>query len=218
MDKIGFKGVYQPPLPPPPSNTWDITAQVVYPRQIFIGLSLPESVTISWGDGFTQTYTTEGNKSHTYATNGTYVIRISGSVFSGGNIRFGFLTGSQQIIATSKIRGVTGFTTNAFYRTFAQTSITSVPDDLFAEFPGLSSGAFVETFRGSDLNAIPATLFQSQTGITTGSFLDTFNYCFGLTGDAPALWNSYPDPSNGAGCFLGCHSLNNYAGIPAAWK
>jgi surface protein len=38
------------------------------------------NVIIDWGDGLSDTYTTIGYKSHTYATSGTYVVQISGTM------------------------------------------------------------------------------------------------------------------------------------------
>ena len=38
------------------------------------------NVTIDWGDGLSNVYTTTGYKSHTYATSGTYVVQISGTM------------------------------------------------------------------------------------------------------------------------------------------
>jgi len=38
------------------------------------------NITIDWGDGLSDTYTTIGYKSHTYATSGTYVVQISGTM------------------------------------------------------------------------------------------------------------------------------------------
>jgi surface protein len=38
------------------------------------------NVTIDWGDGLSNIYTTTGYKSHTYATSGTYVVQISGTM------------------------------------------------------------------------------------------------------------------------------------------
>jgi surface protein len=38
------------------------------------------NVTVDWGDGYYDTYTTSGNKTHTYATSGQYRVRVQGSL------------------------------------------------------------------------------------------------------------------------------------------
>lgn len=38
------------------------------------------NVTVDWGDGSTEPFTTTGNKNHTYASEGTYTVTISGSL------------------------------------------------------------------------------------------------------------------------------------------
>lgn len=220
MDKIGFKGVYQPPLPPPPPTTWDIL--IGRASGFTIALDNPEEITIDWGDGVTNVYTTGGNKYHGYAIDSgdTRTIKISGSVLPGGNIRIGVGTWDGGYVkATGIINGVTGFTVNAFYRTFYGCNLQYLPADLFRYQTGVTSGAFVETFRGcSFLKEIPAGLFDYQSGVTTGSFLGTFKGCLKAEGNAPALWTAFPDASNGAACYQDCTKLTNYAGIPAAWK
>ena len=42
-------------------------------------------VTVNWGDGNTDTYTSEGDKSHTYANEGTYTVSITGILTQFGN-------------------------------------------------------------------------------------------------------------------------------------
>jgi surface protein len=44
------------------------------------------NVTVDWGDGTTETYTTEGKKNHTYAVDGIYTVNITGTL-----TRYGFL-------------------------------------------------------------------------------------------------------------------------------
>lgn len=43
------------------------------------------NVTVNWGDGSSNTYTTEGNKNHTYTAEGYYTVEISGSLTQFGN-------------------------------------------------------------------------------------------------------------------------------------
>ncbi len=38
------------------------------------------NVSVDWGDGNTEPFTTEGNKGHTYASEGIYTVTISGTL------------------------------------------------------------------------------------------------------------------------------------------
>lgn len=60
------------------------------------------NVTVDWGDGSSDTYTTTGNKSHTYASEGEYTVRIRGSLTQFGN-------GSNTYTNAPKLSQVTDF-------------------------------------------------------------------------------------------------------------
>jgi len=45
-------------------------------------------VTVNWGDGSNNTYTEAGNQDHTYATEGTYTVEISGSLTQFGQYNY----------------------------------------------------------------------------------------------------------------------------------
>jgi hypothetical protein len=77
------------------------------PQDFTVYLGLPSSLVVDWGDGSSyDTYTTTGNVTHTYATAGSYKIRIrSGTV---GRIAFGedsctptLLTAVDRVISAS---------------------------------------------------------------------------------------------------------------------
>ena len=42
-------------------------------------------VTVDWGDGNSEPFTTEGDKTHTYSTEGTYTVSINGSLTQFGH-------------------------------------------------------------------------------------------------------------------------------------
>ena len=88
-----------------------------------------------------------------------------------------------------------------FYGTFAEcTSLTSIPSTLFANCPNVTD--FTLTFYGcTSLTSIPSTLFANCLNVT--NFIGTFYECTGLTGEPIKLWKRVP---NG--------STNNYIGKP----
>lgn len=59
-------------------------------------------VSVNWGDGNSNTYTAEGLQEHTYATEGTYTVSISGSLEQFGN-------GTPETPNISKLVAVTSF-------------------------------------------------------------------------------------------------------------
>ena len=73
--------------------SWSANAQMVleYNTELWYGtgIELPlngtVNVTVEWGDGTTDTYTTAGIKEHTYASEGVYTVSISGEL-----TQFGF--------------------------------------------------------------------------------------------------------------------------------
>ena len=81
------------------------------------------NVLVDWGDSTSNTYTTTGNKTHTYATGGVYQVSISGTLTQFGNI----LTRPELTKCLSF--GTTGLT--SLYRAFwGCANLTVVPDTL----------------------------------------------------------------------------------------
>ena len=79
-------------------------------------------------------------------------------------------------------------------------SLTSIPEDLFANCPNVTT--FILTFAGcTSLTRIPENLFANCLYVT--NFGGTFCECTGLTGEPIKLWKRVP---NG--------STNNYIGEP----
>lgn len=59
--------------------------------------------------------------------------------------------------------------------------------------------------------------FPSFEGLTNPkSFNGCFGACMSLVGEAPPLWEMYPD-ADGTDCFALCTNLSNYNQIPASW-
>ena len=105
------------------------------------------NVTVDWGDlGSTNAYTTTGDKDHTYATAGTYIVSISGSLTQFGNGGNSYTNAEKLIEVTSF--GSIGITSlkGAFYGT---TNLAEVPTSLPATITDLTF-----TFRNTGKESI----------------------------------------------------------------
>ncbi len=92
-------------------------------------------------------------------------------------------------------------------------AVTVIPEKLFSnctEVIGFDC-CFLECIA---LTAIPAGLFDNCPYVEY--FEQTFDGDTALTGEAPALWELYPDAS-GDYCFGECTGLSNYEEIPRSW-
>ncbi len=107
-----------------------------------------------------------------------------------------------------------------FYRC---ASLTSIPEDLFANCPNVTT--FEGTFADcTSLTSIPSTLFANCLNVT--SFYGTFFKCTGLTGEPIKLWERVPNGSangykgipDGNVCYYNATGLNNYENIPRYWR
>ena len=184
------------------------------------------NVTIDWGDGSKETYTSsnlqyengEGYVTHTYQnSNSETLIEILGECNTIGmsensqliSIEDWGYTGSQgyyfgyceNLTTIASPRPNTFKNVISFKSTFAGcTSLTSIPADLFANCTQVE--VFTWTFRGcTSLTSIPADLFANCTQVE--SFLGTFGGCINLTGEPIPLWERVPNGSE-----------NGYEGIP----
>ena len=111
-----------------------------------------------------------------------------------------------------------------FSYTFAGcTSLTRIPENLFANCPNVTT--FEETFyRCKSLTSIPENLFANCLNVT--NFEGTFYECTGLTGEPIKLWervpngstNDYKGTPDGQGCYYNATGLNNYENIPEYWR
>ena len=111
-----------------------------------------------------------------------------------------------------------------FSYTFAGcTSLTRIPENLFANCPNVTT--FEETFyRCKSLTSIPENLFANCLNVT--NFEGTFYECTGLTGEPIKLWervpngstNDYKGTPDGGGCYYNATGLNNYENIPEYWR
>ena len=113
--------------------------------QITLPLSGTVHVTIDWGDGSTiETVTSEGDKSHTYASEGTYNVSISGILSQYGNGVY--YANAEKLTKVTSFGGI-GLTSlnGAFYGT---TNLRKVPETLPSSITNLSN-AFYNTGKAS---------------------------------------------------------------------
>ena len=223
--------------------------------------------TVDWGDESTDNITNsdiETKAVHKYTTSGEKRIIITGifeSIWTGGG-------GIEELVRVEQW-GITGLksislewcenltqiatpTENSFinleYITFENSSITSIPKNLFANCPDVTS--FSDTFAGTEITSIPENLFANCPDVTSFSgtfsgteitsipenlfenckkvnyFTSCFSECEKLEGNAPELWlrvlngaeNGYIGTPNGRYCFYNSTKLENYEDIPYYWK
>ena len=141
-------------------------------------------------------------------------------------------TGLERVFLASctKLRKIASPTEKSFekitdfsYGFYGCKSLTSIPEDLFANCPNVTT--FEETFYGcKSLTSIPENLFANCSKVTV--FRETFRDCTGLTGEPIKLWgrvlngstNGYKGTPDGEGCYCDATELNNYENIPEYWR
>jgi hypothetical protein len=169
---------------------------------------------VDWGDGTANSAVTtynDTNRIHTYATNGTYQVEITGTmegwsfnntgdklkitkVVNWGDVSkfngFKYLKAGFYGCTNLTSLGVgiilasgTGVLSQGFYYTFyGCASLTTIPTDLFKYNTAISASGFCATFRGcTSLTTIPTDLFKYNTAISTSGFYATFQGCTSLT-------------------------------------
>jgi len=193
-------------------DPWSVGIQTTDVNQTFsvnIASGTGPNITIDWGDGTVQNYTTTGVKTRTYASAGSYTVKISGSFASGGNIRLGdSFAQKARVQLTSVISTIPGLI--SFNSTFQDcTSLTSIPAGLFDNNTAVTN--FSQCFRGcSSLTSIPAGLFDNNTAVI--GFGSTFFGCTSLTSIPSGLFDNNTAVTNFILTFIGCSSLTS---IPA---
>jgi hypothetical protein len=189
-------------------TTWDIGIQIdlnlnpTFSINIFAGTN--PNITVDWGDGTVETFTTIGVKTKTYASAGSYTVKISGSFASGGNIRLGSTNIEKSIVqSTSVIPTIPGL--DNFNQSFQGClELTSIPSNLFVNNPNVTS--FLGCFSGcGSLTSIPTNLFANNTAVTNFSFC--FSSCNSLTSIPENLFANNTAVTNFDQCFAQCISL-----------
>ena len=212
----GWCGVIAPDREPPAA--WVLTVDTTGPGQswtVAIAAGIAPNIVIAWGDGAVDTYTSLGNKTHTYAVTGRWRPKISGSFTSGGNIRLGSnYLDNFRLKATGVVPLIVGLSN--FYSTFSNcTELTSLPADLFRHNTAVSTSGFRSTFSGcAKLASLPVDLFRYNTAVSTSGFYGTFSSCTNLATLPVDLfrYNTAVSTSGFVSTFSGCAKL---ASLPA---
>jgi hypothetical protein len=184
-------------------TTWDIGIQTTDTNQTFsvnINFGTSPNITVDWGDGTVQTFTTTGVKTRTYASAGSYTVKISGSFASGGNIRLGTTTAEKaRVLSTSVIPTIPGL--SSFSETFLDcTSLTSIPSGLFDNNIAVTNFSFAFS-NCTSLTSIPSGLFDNNTAVT--NFGSIFLGCTSLTSIPAGLFDNNTAVTNFGGIFQG---------------
>ena len=168
------------------NNAWLIeVTTTTTPQDFKVGFTAPNPLNVIWGDGTSSVFTSEGIQTHSYATPGKYVVRLSGSV-----ALINFYTSATPTLVSkilSPVRGIKGIT--SFNSTFREcTGLTgTIPAGCFDTCTGVTASAFAATFYGCTglTGAIPTDLFRYNTLASVGAFYYTFYGCTGFTGAIP---------------------------------
>jgi|ERR1035437_868309 hypothetical protein len=201
----GFvNGAWQTAVVAPFPDHWELLVHYTSPGTNSVSLASSNIINISvyWGDGQNNIYTSGGSISHTYADSGLYTVKIFGSL-GGGNNNISASGFGAALISTSAINGITGF--NYGYQLFnGCTSLTSILTDLFKYCPAITS--FNQTFAScTSLPSIPDSLFYHNTVATDFSY--TFATCSSLLSIPSGLFSNNTAATTFTQTFGQCTSL-----------
>lgn len=172
---------------------------------------------IDWGDGSPLSYCNaynDADRIHTYSSNGTYRIAITGIMdawsFNNGGDKLKIV----KVISWGGGNRMRGFTylTGGFY---GCSNLTSLPAN--ESIPRRLGGCtnFQNTFNGcSKLTALSEVLFKLHTNVTASAFQNCFYGCT-LLATVPANLFKYNTGVSGNGfnsCFTNCTSLTSISG------
>ena len=149
--------------------------------------SLLYNCNVDWGDGSAISYVAaynDANRIHTYASNGTYRVTITGVCEGWGNWITADRLKFTDIISWGGGTRFQGFRylTSAFSSCTNLKSFGPANSMIPARGTGILKDGFASTFAScSKPTSIPANLFKLHTGVTTGAFTYTFGGCTALT-------------------------------------
>jgi surface protein len=161
-------------------------------------LNFTVDATVDWGDNTSDSYTTAGTKTHTYATGGEYTVRVSGTVT-------GFGSGGIALIRPELTKclsfGTIGITSlaGAFHQC---ANLTEVPDILPSDVFNLSfmfkqATSFNQDISGWDTASVRlmsqvfagATSFNQDIGGWDTSSVTNMDNMFGIAGIGATSFN-----------------------------
>lgn len=183
---------------------------------------------VDWDDSSTSTITAfdDLDRIHTYASVGTYEIKILGNcpgfrvnngslaplvtgITQWGNVGLKRLNFHGCFNLTYLPSDASGFSTVIdFSSGFRSTGITSIPSDLFQYATSVS--IFSDLFSFTSITSIPSGLFNNAVNAT--SFGSAFSNCGLITSIPSGLFDNCTNVVNFSGTFRRCNSLT---GIPS---
>ena len=207
----------------PVQTTWDlevVVSSLVADNRFQVALfGTGPNITVDWGDGTSNVYTTTGTKLKTYTTLGKFTVKISGSFAADGRITIPRAGNGLYALSTSIIPIIPNLV--SFDSTFSgQNSLGGgflgskfgIPENLFINHPNVTS--FQNCLRAVNTFGfyfpIPERLFANNPNVTT--FQGCFNQCQNLTYIPSGLFSDNPNVTNFRDCFSSCSSLT---AIPA---
>ncbi len=104
-------------------------------------------VTVDWGDGNSEAFTSEGNKIHTYEVDGTYTVTISGTLSHFGAINYPDANKLTRIIDFGDIGLI-----DLSMACYGATNITEVPPQIPASVTNLSAMFYNAEFFNLDIS------------------------------------------------------------------
>ena len=172
-----------------------------YQATLYYALTSPVGggLTVNWGDGATETITTGSEKVHTYASTGTYNLRITGAART---LAFSGMAGALKAIL-APLQGITGITGLTSF-CYTCSGLTSLPADLFRYLPTVEQFGNV-FFMCSGLTSLPEDLFRYNTAAL--DFGSAFNGCSSLTTVSADLFKYNTQVTNFSDTFLNCANL-----------
>lgn len=161
---------------------------------------------VDWGDGTAESHITAFNSTsriHTYASNGTYVISITGSL---PLLRFN--NTGDKLKLTDIVYWGDPDAINPFAAIWGMFYGCSNCASLGMGKPRASSGNLEDAFRGmTSITSIPVGFLDLMTNAT--SFASTFYQCSGITGIPSDLFRYNTSVTNFAACFFQCTGLTS---------
>jgi len=180
------------------------------PQDFILAFTDPSSFKVEWGNNVTNTYTYSGYQTNTnsYATAGTYTVKMYGQV---GLIDFFVLPhpgqGTPFLITNVKtpILGVTGLSScMCMFKHSWQ--LTNLPNHFLDYVPSVTS-FYDFTINCSNLLTLSANMFVHQTNIV--NMYGLFSDCDKFTTARKAWFDAAPNNLNLSYAFVECDGLTN---------